>query len=89
MKTQAQNFGCNTYSYIRSEPAQSCIARLADFGFRKFELMVHPGHLSPLEPAADGLADLRRIVSTRGLEVVTLNMPNIDTNIGAEALRDA
>lgn len=85
MTTQAENFGCNTYSYIRSEPAQTCIARLADFGFRKFELMVHPGHLWPPSPAADGLADLLRVVSTRGLEVVTLNMPNIDINIAAAA----
>jgi len=85
MKTQAENFGCNTYSYIRSEPAHRCIARLADFGFRKFELMVHPGHLWPPGPAADNLADLRRIVSTRGIEIVTLNMPNIDINIAAAA----
>jgi len=85
MKTQAEDFGCNTYSYIRSEPAHRCIARLADFGFRKFELMVHPGHLWPPSPAADGLADLRRIVSARGLEIVTLNMPNIDINIAAAA----
>jgi L-ribulose-5-phosphate 3-epimerase len=85
MTTQAESFGCNTYSYIRSEPAQTCIARLADFGFRKFELMVHPGHLWPPGPAADGLADLRRVLSARSLEVVTLNMPNIDTNIAAEA----
>ena len=47
--------------------------------------MVHPGHLWPPGPAADGLADLRRVVSTRGLEVVTLNMPNIDINIAAAA----
>jgi sugar phosphate isomerase/epimerase len=85
MKAQAENFGCNTYSYIRSEPAHRCIARLADFGFRKFELMVHPGHLWPPGPAAEGLTELRRIVSARGLEVVTLNMPNIDINIAAAA----
>jgi L-ribulose-5-phosphate 3-epimerase len=85
MTTRAENFGCNTYSYIRSEPAHSCIARLADFGFRKFELMVHPGHLWPPGPTADGLADLRRIIATRGIEVVTLNMPNIDINIAAAA----
>jgi L-ribulose-5-phosphate 3-epimerase len=85
MKTQAEIFGCNTYSYIRSEPAHRCIARLADFGFRKFELMVHPGHLWPPGPAAEGLADLRRLLSARGLEVVTLNMPNIDINIAAAA----
>lgn len=85
MKTQAESFGCNTYSYIRSEPAHRCVARIADFGFRKFELMVHPGHLWPPGPDAEGLADLRRILSARGLEVVTLNMPNIDINIAAAA----
>jgi len=85
MTTLAESFGCNTYSYIRSEPAHRCVARLADFGFRKFELMVHPGHLWPPGPAAEGLADLRRLVSSRGLEVVTLNMPNIDINIAAAA----
>lgn len=85
MKTQAESFGCNTYSYIRSEPAHRCIARLADFGFRKFELMVHPGHLWPPGREADGLADLRKTLSARGLEIVTLNMPNIDINIAAAA----
>lgn len=85
MKTQAECFGCNTYSYIRSEPAHRCVARLADLGFRKFELMVHPGHLWPPGPNAEGLIDLRRILSAGGLEVVTLNMPNIDVNIAAAA----
>jgi sugar phosphate isomerase/epimerase len=83
MKTHAECFGCNTYSYIRSEPAHRCVARLADLGFRKFELMVHPGHLWPPGPNAEGLIDLRQILSARGLEVVTLNMPNIDINIAA------
>jgi sugar phosphate isomerase/epimerase len=82
MKTQVECFGCNTYSYIRSEPAHRCVARLADFGFRKFELMAHPGHLWPLGPTED-LANLRRTLSARGLEVVTLNMPNIDINVAA------
>lgn len=85
MKTQAGHFGCNTYSYIRSEPAHLCVARLADFGFRKFELMVHPEHLWPPGPDANGLAELRRVLTARGLDVVTLNMPNIDINIAAAA----
>jgi L-ribulose-5-phosphate 3-epimerase len=83
MKTQVECFGCNTYSYVRSEPAHRCVARLADFGFRKFELMAHPGHLWPLGPNAEDLANLRRTLSARGLEVVTLNMPNIDINVAA------
>ncbi len=85
MKMQADDFGCNTYSYIRSEPAHRCIARLKDYGFRQFELMVHPGHLWPPGPAAEGLSDLRKLLNVHGLEVVTLNMPNIDINIAAAA----
>jgi len=83
MKTQTEYFGCNTYSYIRSEPAHRCVARLADFGFRKFELMAQPGHLWPPGPNAEDLVDLRQTLSARGLEVVTLNMPNIDINIAS------
>jgi len=85
MKTQAEHFGCNTYSYIRSEPASRCVARLADLGFRKFELMVHPGHLWPPRPNAEGLVELRRVLEATGAEVITLNMPNIDINVAAAA----
>ena len=85
MRTWAENFGCNTYSYIRSEPASRCIARLADLGFRKFELMVHPGHLWPPGPYGESLADLQRAINGAGVEVVTLNMPNIDINVAAAA----
>ena len=85
MNTQAGNFGCNTYSYIRSESAHRCVARLADLGFRKFELMVHPGHLWPPRPDAEGLAELRRALNAAEAEVITLNMPNIDINIAAAA----
>ena len=41
----ASMFGCNTYSFMRSHSAEPCLARLANQGFREFELMVHPGHL--------------------------------------------
>ena len=83
MTAQAEQFGCNTYSYIRSRRADACVSRLADHGFREFELMVHPGHLWPAGPKADGLAELRRVIAARNLRVVTLNMPNIDINIAA------
>jgi len=76
-------FGCNTYSYLRSEPAADCVARLAARGFRAFELMVHPGHLWPDMPQAE-LARLR-VLFTGGVSLTTLNMPNIDINVAAAA----
>ena len=79
-------FGCNTYSYMRSHSAEACLARLADFGFQEFELMVHPGHLWPAELTAAQRSALRRMMQQRGLQLTALNMPNIDINVvGAAA----
>ena len=77
-------FGCNTYSYVRSESAASCVARLADKGFREFELMLHPGHLWP-DLAGAELQRLRAQFA-RDVRLVTLNMPNIDINVAAAAV---
>jgi sugar phosphate isomerase/epimerase len=83
MTTSAADFGCNTYSYIRSRRADQCVSWLADQGFREFELMVHPVHLWPPGPNAEGLRELRAVVRDRRVNVVTLNMPNIDINVAA------
>ena len=81
----AGNFGCNTYSYMRSHGAEDCITHLADLGFRNVELMVHPRHLWPAALSAEQRRALRRLIEHRGLRLVALNMPNIDINIAAEA----
>ena len=80
------NFGCNTYSYMRSQAAERCLVNLSELGFREFELMVHPGHLWPAELSAEQRRGLRRQIEQGGLRLVTLNMPNIDINVaGASA----
>jgi len=81
----ASMFGCNTYSYMRSHSAEACLARLADFGFQEFELMVHPGHLWPAELTAAQRSALRRMMQQRGLQLTALNMPNIDINVAGAA----
>jgi len=78
-------FGCNTYSYMRSLGAESCLVRLADRGFAQFELMVHPGHLWPAELSTIRRQAIRRLIETNGLRLVALNMPNIDINVAAAA----
>ena len=78
-------FGANTYSYMRSHSAEACLARLADFGFREFELMVHPGHLWPAELAAEQRRALRDLIERSGWTLTALNMPNIDINVAAAA----
>jgi L-ribulose-5-phosphate 3-epimerase len=86
MSRNAPSFGCNTYSYTIAYTAEDCLVRLADLGFTEFELMMYPGHLWPLDTDATQRAALRRLIASRDLRVVTLNMPNIDMNIaGASA----
>ncbi|HEY0354121.1 MAG TPA: sugar phosphate isomerase/epimerase family protein, partial [Enterovirga sp.] len=75
--------GVNTYSYIWSTPAIDCVRRLADLGYRTFELMVHPVHL----PLDDLDARQRRqlasvLVQTRARDC-TLNLPSLDQNLAS------
>ena len=85
MSTSTAIFGCNTYSYMRSHSAENCLTHLADLGFREFELMVHPGHLWPVEQSAERRRSFRRLIEARSLRLVTLNMPNIDINVAGAA----
>lgn len=78
-------FGANTYSYMRSHSAEACLTRLAELGFREFEVMVHPGHLWPAEFSAAQRRELRRLIERNGWTLTTLNMPNIDINVAAAA----
>jgi len=70
---------------MRSHSAEACLARLADFGFREFELMVHPGHLWPADLSAEQRSAIRRMMEQRGLQLTALNMPNIDINVAGAA----
>lgn len=78
-------FGCNTYSYMRSHSAAACVTRLAELGFREFELMTHPGHLWPTDLSGEQRRALRRLFEQNGLTLTTLNMPNVDINVASAA----
>jgi L-ribulose-5-phosphate 3-epimerase len=78
-------FGCNTYSYMRSQSAEACLTQLSDRGFEEFEVMVHPGHLWPADLSAGRRQALRRTIEQRKLRLVSLNMPNIDINVASAA----
>ena len=81
MNPDAAGFGINSYSYTLDHTALQFLDKLADRGYREFELMVYPGHLWPRDMTAKDRSELRQHVERRGLKVATLNMPNIDMNI--------
>jgi sugar phosphate isomerase/epimerase len=76
-------FGCNSYAYMLSLGTEDCLAKMAELGFREFELMVHPGHLWPVDLPADKRRTIRRMLEQHGLQLTTLNLPNIDINIAS------
>lgn len=80
-REEASKFAINSYSYTIDHSAPQFLDKLAARGHRSFELMIYPGHLWPKDLSAADRTSLRRHVEASGLEIVTLNMPNIDINI--------
>ena len=78
-------FAINTYSYTASHTALDCLSHLASQGYTDFELMMYPGHLWPSATNAAERRELRALVESQALRIVSLNMPNIDLNIAAAA----
>jgi sugar phosphate isomerase/epimerase len=76
-------FAANTYSYILDFHVTDCVKRLAAQGFREFELMMYPGHLWPAHISVDQRRELKAYMDGEGLNIGTLNMPNLDINIAA------
>jgi L-ribulose-5-phosphate 3-epimerase len=76
-------YAINTYSYSSRYTALACIEHLSELGFRKFELMLIPGHFWPsLATSADRKA-IRGLLAARDLQIVTINQPNLDVNLAA------
>jgi sugar phosphate isomerase/epimerase len=85
MPRDVSPFAINTYAYTGSHSAAECLTHLADQGYSDFELMMVPGHLWPASADAPARRALRRLAESRGLRLLSLNMPNIDLNIAAAA----
>ena len=86
----AAMFGCNTYAYMLSQPAERCIEHLADRGFQEFELMVHPGHLWPGELSAPKRAALLTLLARRSVQPVAMRWStgaSITKHCGTSAMR--
>ncbi len=81
----------NTYGYIWSTPAAVCVRRLADLGYKNFELMIHPPHLPLDGMSAADRRDLRSAVERAGARITSVNMPSLDQNLASaySRVRDA
>ena len=79
--------GINTYAYAWTTPAADVVRRLADLGYRSFELLVHPPHLplDGLDPAAR--RELASVLNEVGATNRALNLPSLDHNLASPMAR--
>ena len=81
-----QQLGINTYSYIWSMRAADCVRHLAGMGFRHFELMINPPHLS-LDESPAARRELQAVMDETGAKATALNMPSLDHNLASPVPR--
>ena len=76
-------YAVDTYSFTLSHTAHSCLERLADLGYRRFEIMLVPGHFWPTLDGRAGRRQIESIVARNSLQIVALNQPNLDVNLAS------
>ena len=76
-------YGVNTYSFTQTQRAGDCLEQLADLGYRRFEIMLVPGHFWPSLDGGTGRRQIESLVGRRSLEILSLNQPNLDVNLAS------
>lgn len=73
----------NTYSFLLSHGFEDSVDALSALGFSRVEAMIGPGHLWPDALDAADRRALGRRLRGRGVELTTINQPNLDLNLVA------
>jgi L-ribulose-5-phosphate 3-epimerase len=76
-------YAINTYPFTRTLRARECLEQLADLGYRRFEIMLVPGHFWPSLDGDEGRREIEALIGNRSLEILTLNQPNLDVNLSS------
>jgi sugar phosphate isomerase/epimerase len=76
-------YGINTYSFTQTHRACDCLEQLADLGYRRFEIMLVPGHYWPSLDGDPGRREVQSLLARRSLQVLSLNQPNLDVNLSS------
>ncbi len=62
--------------------AADCLRHLGDKGVRAVEFMFYPGHVW-ITNDAPSIREIRDVSQDKGIEILSMNSPNIDLNIAA------
>ena len=80
---RGKQFAVNSYAYILDYTALQFIERLHAEGYSEFELLIFPGHIWPAELDRRDRLKLAAAIRDKLCHILTLNIPNLDVNIGA------
>jgi sugar phosphate isomerase/epimerase len=75
--------GACTYSWLWDRPLQDAVHRIADMGFKYFELMSTPPHCWPRGWSTADRAAFRRLYESRGLQLTSVNPTFLDINMAS------
>jgi len=73
--------GANTFSYIYTHHAVDAMVRLAEIGFREFELLVAQPHFWAADLSAKQRREVPQQLADKDLTIRSVNIPGIDNNI--------
>jgi sugar phosphate isomerase/epimerase len=76
-------YGINTYSFTQRLCARNCLEHLANLGYRRFEIMLVPGHFWPSLDGETGRREIESLVARNSLQILSLNQPNLDVNLSS------
>ena len=75
--------GACTYSWLWDLPLQEAVRRIADMGFKYFELMSAPPHCWPRDWSAADRTAFRRLYESLGLHLSSVNPTFLDLNMAS------
>ena len=75
--------GACTYSWLWDLSLQDAVRRIADMGFKYFELMSAPPHCWPRDWSAADRTAFRRLYESLGLHLSSVNPTFLDLNMAS------
>lgn len=72
----------NSYGFLWSHRVDEAVQLLLQRGYREFELMLQPPHLS-LDPQSSEARAIRSMIAAGTIRVHSLNMPSLDLNLAS------
>jgi L-ribulose-5-phosphate 3-epimerase len=75
--------GACTYSWLWDLPLQDALHRIADMGFKYFELMSAPPHCWPRGWSSADRTAFRKLYESRGLRLTSVNPTFLDLNMAS------